>query len=671
MIKKQSIVKRILITITAAATVIAGVGCGKGAPASAVSEAPVQASMAVESPEGGEVSTEAEGAPAAALIDDNGNPINDFDEFVNGEWRDEQKAAGATRVYIHDEHQKVVDERLMDMLEKTDISGLSTDDGLYKAITLYREAIGDEDKDARIGAIKEYISKIEKVKGLNDLYKLYCDERYAISNPIIRFRFGGDDYGYIGIFFEPQSLTNVIGEVNKELNGDLAEGETDEMLQYMEALGYSEARIKEIADNSAKVAELVDAYWQNPENNDGYKFYRPAGFENAGVEVPFFDMIGSMGYLPTDDSFMAYPGIYTLLNELYKPENVPAIRDHLILQSAYLFFWVSGYGAEDPGMDNVMLSFAKSVCGDVLAAEYQKRYISDDVIADVTTLIADIKKCAIDTVCEAEWFTTHGKELARRKILRMTENLGENGAKYDFSGITLTEDPIEDYITVLMDRERFRKSQMFFEDEARQTFCGDVFVVNAKQYPELNEITLFLGMLSLYADLGDMPYEAKLGFIGNVIAHEVSHSYDPKTIDYESTGYFEPWLTDEEQEAYSQQVTALTGFLDTTTDEYGNVISGDKFVCETFTDILAMQICLRMLSEKENVDYDLFFRTYASQNALYYTEAAAETVLQDPHLPGKLRINYVVGQFDEFYATYDIDTNSPYYVPTEKRIKLF
>ena len=100
-------------------------------------------------------------------------------------------------------------------------------------------------------------------------------------------------------------------------------------------------------------------------------------------------------------------------------------------------------------------------------------------------------------------------------------------------------------------------------------------------------------------------------------------------------------------------------------------IPGDVKVNETVADLIAMETCLAILAERENVDYDLFFRTYARKNAAYYTEDDFENYLNEAHLTSKPRINCILAQFDEFYETYDIDESSPYFVPEDQRLRIF
>ena len=71
-------------------------------------------------------------------IDDNGKPIYDFDEFVNGEWLKEREMAGDGVVCAFFANDRIVRDRVMDILVNTDLSGLSEDDGLYKAVIFQR-----------------------------------------------------------------------------------------------------------------------------------------------------------------------------------------------------------------------------------------------------------------------------------------------------------------------------------------------------------------------------------------------------------------------------------------------------------------------------------------------------------------------------------------------------
>ncbi len=113
----------------------------------------------------------------------------------------------------------------------------------------------------------------------------------------------------------------------------------------------------------------------------------------------------------------------------------------------------------------------------------------------------------------------------------------------------------------------------------------------------------------------------------------------------------------------------ITDFFDGKETDYGLKIDGKLVTNEAFADIMATKCSLKLLEKKENPDYDLYFRTLAKWNACFYTEDSLKEALLGTHLPAKERINYVLGQFDKFYETYDIDESSPYYIPESERLQ--
>lgn len=71
----------------------------------------------------------------------------------------------------------------------------------------------------------------------------------------------------------------------------------------------------------------------------------------------------------------------------------------------------------------------------------------------------------------------------------------------------------------------------------------------------------------------------------------------------------------------------------------------------------------------DDPDYDAFFRAYARGSACYYNDEGIKDMMEnDNHLPARERINFILAQFDEFYDTYDVDPESPYYVPEGERL---
>ncbi len=658
--------KRFVAILLGASMLVGMAGCAKE-PAS---DTPVSASEPLTE----SVSEKAEEPTPLKLIDDNGKPIADFDEFVNGEWIKNQKTGGIALSYPQDKMRSTISERVKDILENTDISTLSPDDGLYKAITFYRQAVAPESKEDRIESVKKFIAGIDKTRSLKDLYALYRDERYLAFNSLLNFYVDSSDGGRNILVVK----TSALGAPYDKL---LAELESDEnaagagIIAEMEKMGYSKARIGEIFKNAEKVDGYITEYLYSPDNDGSYINFNGKCMENRGVTVPILDILKDLGIIGEGEGVLAMNAFDKFLNTLFVEENAQAIRDYHIMSSVMAFSILTDVERTDMKPEeyytDMMTRLTIFLAGDVITEEYTKRYIQASTVEEISALLEEFKKTAIDEVCKAEWLSTHGKELARRKILRMRSAIGKNEAAYDLSDVVMTDDVVENYISMIVGNDYFHCSQLNKEDDERDIFSQDMLDVNARNLYTINGIYLCAGLVSEYEETVGDSYEEKVAHIGRTIAHEISHTYDPRGIWYDSNGWYESWLTEEEQSAYDKEAAALAAFFDGKEDEYGRKISGDVILNETYADILGVQICLKLLSQKEDVDYDKFFRTYAGLQTMFYTEDGTGIPPENGYLPGKMRVNYVLGQSDKFYETYDIDENSVFFVPEDKRIKLF
>ena len=607
-------------------------------------------------------------------IDDNGKPIVNFEEFVNGEWKREQAAKDKGSVYARDESITLVKERIRDILENTDISGLSEDDGLYKTIMIYREFLNTENMPAKLSVIGEYLASIEKAKTLEDLYKLYTNERYSFVNLILRFDVKGDEYGDNMLYFSPVSLTGNILQVLPSEESDENKDGRERLMKFMSEVGFSSERVDKILANALKIAEILDRYPQK--NPDGrYDYYTEEQFAEAGVSVPLFDILRSLNALGANEGIMAAETCPDMLKELYTPDNFEALRDYMLYCAEATLYGASGYKAlfDVPDFDygDQVVMTMMAMAGDVLAKEYMTRYQSEENAEVLRVLTADIKEAAKQVIYDVEYLTAYGKEEARAKLMKIRAFAGKNGYPNELSDVVVSDNAIENYIQLYISHDNFVRNQAAIQGDFRRPFDCYMFDVNGFYYRGYNAYTLTAGLLCDPGCSDKVQYEERLAILGFVIAHEIGHAFDPNDIDCDEYGYINPWMKEDESRGYAQSIQQITYRFNGIEAAEGKRVTGYRVAAETFSDLMAMQICLKMLAEQENPDYDLFFRTYAKYNAVYYTEEGIDEALLDAHLPGNIRANCILSQFDEFYETYDIDENSPYYVDENDRLKAF
>ena len=656
-----------LAVLLSASMILSTAGCGggaQGAESSAETETSITQTSSQapdQSSEGGSEALPSQEvqAPVTAKIDDQGKPIWDFDEFVNAEWKAENQGDESnTHTWELDD---MIADQVKELLEQANLDEMSPEDDFYKVVTFYRQLSDESTYDQRIKTIKAHLAPIEKVGKLDDLYKLYRDEEYSIYNALLYYTIGADGYGQNMTWVDPMGLTD---------HGTLDEQAEcmERLLGYFNKIGYDQAKAKKKVENALKVDLMINNFKKSVENVGYWYYIGQDQLDQEKVGIPVISILSDLGALPEIEMYLGLLEGMAFLRDLYQPENVEILRDFYYCTALSFLSRRTLTIMEEP--DDAM-ALIMTYASDPLTKEYQKAYIADETIEDAKEMLEDIKKYERLVVADSEWLTIHGRELARRKILRITPFFGENGHLNELTEYVLTDNVVENVINLHKHNRNFSESQLadFYED--RSTFDGMMLQHNASYNAKLNSISIAIGYLSNPDCSKDAPYEVRLACLGETMAHEISHAYDPNGSYYDDTGYYDPWMKEEEMERYEERVQKIADFFDGMEVDYGEKLSGERVSAETFADLMAVEVCLRALAEREDADYDLFFRSYAKERASYYVKDDMDYIIGDTHLPGKERVNYILGQFDKFYEIYDIDENSPYFVPKEDRLPAF
>lgn len=670
---KRKISGHLLAGVISASLILTVAGCTdkvREEPPSAVAEAtPTQAAVQAEpTPE-----------PALSKIDDNGRPIADFDEFVNGEWLRKQEADGSKTASAAWETGDLIEERVKDILENTDISGMSEGDALAKVITFYDEALDTEDMEGRMKYIRDYLAPIANAKSIDDLYKLSAKEEYSIYDTVIRFEVQSDGNGSNTETYVPYRDTKLVEDTLDIITGDEKTEEKEALLAYWKELGVSEDRFKEILGNAHKVAQRLDEFYAGADYENDMLYFDEDYAKRKGLNVPVIDILRELKGYGRYEEFLAPSPAVDMLNSLYTAENVNVLRDNYLYFAGMGLYESSGYRAQMAGTEEERKEYErmlrKDLCnyaGDVLAEEYSNRYLEDGMYENAEILADEIKNELMAFLSEADWMGENSRRALKAKIARMSYFLGSNGYVNELTDLYLSGNYIEDYIGFKMDRKRFMRSMAKYEDDKRQPFQADMLADNGQYFRKNNMFVLCTGTLVTDTMKNDAAYEERLAAVGSTMAHEMSHTLTPDAVYCDEHGdYNYELLNEQEMEELWNRAKAIADFFDGMEIADGKSLNGWRVENETFADLLGLRVCLNLLAKQKEPDYDLFFRTWAERKAFYLAEEDIDRILNDPHLPGKQRINYVLGQFDIFYEIYDIDENSPYYVPEEKRLKTY
>ena len=195
------------------------------------------------------------------------------------------------------------------------------------------------------------------------------------------------------------------------------------------------------------------------------------------------------------------------------------------------------------------------------------------------------------------------------------------------------------------------------------------YTVNAYYSAGTNVFVILNGLAQ--GTLGEC-VEEKLGMLGTVIGHEITHAFDSSGSYYDEFGSYNDWWTNSDRREFDNKVKKMRTFYNNIKLTKTLKVDGNNVDGEATADMGGVRVTLMLAKKYENFDYDKYFRAYA------YTWMRAPIALEavpdrasDEHPFNYLRVNVTLSQFDEFVETYDIQPGDGMYVPEEQRIKIW
>lgn len=196
--------------------------------------------------------------------------------------------------------------------------------------------------------------------------------------------------------------------------------------------------------------------------------------------------------------------------------------------------------------------------------------------------------------------------------------------------------------------------------------------VNAYYYPLDNSINIPAGILGGIFYNDQMSREEKLGHVGVIVAHEISHAFDTSGRQYDEHGNLRNWWTEEDYIKFHERAQKLVDYYNGFEPIKGYPINGAMIDTEAIADLTGVKCMLRIAADDENFDYDRFFRTFATNwRTLTSLETEAFSIEQDSHPLAYLRTNAVVVQFEEFHKTYGTKEGDGMYLAPENRLEIW
>ncbi len=626
---------------------------------------------------------------------------DDFALYVNKEWSlTAELPDGFASITPLSECDLIIQDRMKKLFTDDSLTGHDAE-LVHKFYSLvsdweYRDALGIE-------PAKPYMDAIENIDDLQGLYSYMC----SVDNLMMFFPFTAnvdidddDQTAYI-LYIDPQGLTLAPETEYQERteSGEIFYTEAEQLSVYMlERLGYETEVASGMFENAmayeALLAEAILSSKAVKENSET-DHYTLQDIINISKGFPIGDMLASLGYTGDLTICMDRPVYFEKLGEIFTEENVPLIRDWFAVKTAaemsglldkethrgaaQLNARLSGVETEAKEEDLAMLTVVSNlpIPTDNL---YISTYCSKEQKEEILQIVDEFKAFYREMLeNDVDWLSDQTKEKAIEKLDCMRVNAVypdtlEDWSDLNFEGLEEGGSLLEAKAAI----ERFKvkkeaeKLNMTADPYAWNQMMLPASTVNAAYTPYNNTINIQAGILNGEIYNENMSYEQKLGGIGMVIGHEISHAFDTNGAQYDKDGAKKNWWTDEDRAAFDKRVAKLIAWYDGFIPAEGMSYSGDRVKTEAIADMTSMKCLLYIARQTEGFDYDAFFRQYAKLWRDQSTpESMKETILMDPHPVHYLRINATLAQFDDFDDFYGIKEGDGMYLSPEDRVAVW
>lgn len=487
---------------------------------------------------------------------------------------------------------------------------------------------------------------------------------------------------------EYDALTS-FGEIKKSAVTKLAE-------KMLVKLGYSEEESARKIENCFAFETMVASsiYTEEERGRPDYinrrnNVYTRDELAAAQGNLPILEVLEQAGY-PDADRYMVFsPAFLECLNRLYTEENLPVIRDYMIVHdvvnSAELldrecYEWYRDYKNEKSGASGIVddaTAFSSEVARELewpVAQLYTETYLKAEDKERITRMVNEILEAYHGILEEADFLSDETREKALEKLDAITVNVlyPDDWEKYSCEGLEiLSPEEGGTYYQAYQAVEAYNNSKDVEE------YAEPIDKGKWKRTPQTVNCTYGLINNSIYI-LGGyaqgkmynsaMSDEELYATLGTSIGHEISHAFDSSGAQFDKEGNMANWWTEEDLETFTERNEKLAAYFNAMHPWEGQNFYGSNMTGEACADMAGMKVMLRLADGMENFDYDTFFRTFAVNYLIKETLQEAYSCIRDKHPLDYLRVNTTLQQFDEFLDFYGIAEGDGMYLAEDERV---
>ena len=473
----------------------------------------------------------------------------------------------------------------------------------------------------------------------------------------------------------------------------------------LEKLGYSEEEAKQKFENCFAWEALLNSGIASAEESNSSEYPFPADTHytrdellSATPNIPILETLEKVdGYPVMERYLIPERAAIERLNELYTEENLPLMRDYLILHGIFRMAealdWESyalacdcqemlsgGYhfelNREDYSKSDVYDDLKINI-GWAVSKFYVEKHSNPEAKERISALVDEIVTAYYGIIEDADFISDKTRAGAIAKMDNMARHVlyPDSWEPYSFEDVSYVSKEEGGGLW-----EAYRAIKKHEHEKTVAEACNPYdrtiwdllpFDGNCGYTPGSNAIYIKAAFAQAPNYRPDMSAEELYAYMGSAIAHEISHAFDANGAKYDKEGNFINWWTEADYAAFNEKNEKLAAYFNAMHPWEGQDFNGEAMVGEACADMAALKCLLRIAAEKPDFDYDRFFRAYADRSATRETLVWAMVLLEDEHPMPYLRINTCLQQYDEFLDFYGITEGDKMYLAPEDRVAIW
>lgn len=624
---------------------------------------------------------------------------DDFHAAVNHDWlATAQIRPGEAAMSAFRERMDEVQEQVEELLGDSSITGHVAD-----LVHRFYSALLDMDTRDRLGfsPVMPFIERIGSISTLDDLTAFLSSDAYlstsTLSSAMVFADKKDSDRNVVYLDCDAFSLVDANEYRNLTPQGARTKAADD---AYFTALlaraGFppeEATRLNDAAfDLETRIASVCLGADAQARDDFEEITYNPLTLEQlraAAPAFPFDHILEAQGLAASRKFVLGEPDWLARMGELYVPENLEAFKALLLIRTLTHFApfldqecydlteaWRNakmGSTGSTP-LERKAYDLTCATLGMAVGRLYTDRYLSDEIKSDVEHLISQVIETYRTRLQDADWLTQATRDKAVEKLDAMTVRVGRPTSWPHFENLDFSADAdLTQALVAITAFEQKRQADKVNEKVDREEWVMSPQAVNAYYMPTDNSINILAGILggAFYDPQGSV--ESRMGGIGMVIGHEITHAFDKNGSLYDKHGNMgESWWTDADRAAFKERTDKVAEYWNGIQVLPDMNIDGALTAGENTADLGGVTCMVSIGHTVPDFDWKLFFETYARDWRIVESPELAEFLLvNDVHAPGHLRTNAVVQQLQEFYDAFGVRPDDGMYLPPERRLQVW